>query len=142
MVKRFDHVTFVVRDAEAAKRFFRLRGFQEIQSVMISGKTMEDYMGVRNIEADHVTLAIENPHVEVQLLHYRHPDAIADSDIARPNRLGFNHLCFAVDDLEAEVARLTASGVKLRNKIMDFHNRKLVFLHGPEDITVELAQWH
>jgi catechol 2,3-dioxygenase-like lactoylglutathione lyase family enzyme len=109
--------------------------------VVISGKTMEDYMGVRNIEADHITLAIENPHAEVQLLHYRHPDAIADSDIARPNRLGFNHLCFAVDDLEAEVARLTASGVKLRNEIMDFHNHKLVFLRGPEDITIELAQW-
>jgi len=25
---------------------------------------------------------------------------------------------------------------------MDFHDRKLVFLVGPEDITVELAQWH
>jgi len=24
---------------------------------------------------------------------------------------------------------------------MDFLSRKLVFLHGPEDITVELAQW-
>jgi hypothetical protein len=24
---------------------------------------------------------------------------------------------------------------------MEFHNRKLVFLRGPEDITVELAQW-
>jgi len=24
---------------------------------------------------------------------------------------------------------------------MDFHDRKLVFLRGPEGITVELAQW-
>jgi catechol 2,3-dioxygenase-like lactoylglutathione lyase family enzyme len=141
MVKRFDHVTFVVRDVEAAKRFFGLLGFRETQAVVISGKTMEDYMGVRNIEADHITLAIENPHAEVQLLHYRNPDVIPDSNIGKPNRLGFNHLCFAVDDLEAEVARLTASGVKLCNKIMDFHNRKLVFLRGPEDITIELAQW-
>jgi catechol 2,3-dioxygenase-like lactoylglutathione lyase family enzyme len=142
MVKRFDHVTFVVRDIEAAKRFFGLLGFRETRSVVVSGKTMDDYMGVSNIEADHVTLAIENPHAEVQLLHYRRPNAIVDADVARPNRLGFNHLCFAVDDLEAEVAKLTASGVKLRNKIMDFHNRRLVFLHGPEDITIELAQWH
>ena len=35
---------------------------------------MEDYMDVKNIEADHITLAIENPHTEVQLLNYRHPD--------------------------------------------------------------------
>ena len=141
MVKKFDHVTIVVLDVEAAKRFFALLGFKETKSVAISGKAMEDYMGVKDIEADHVTFAIENPHTEVQLLHCRHPDAIVDTDIAKLNKLGFNHICFAVDDLRAEVAKLTAAGVRLRNRIMDFHDRKLVFLHGPEDITVELAQW-
>jgi catechol 2,3-dioxygenase-like lactoylglutathione lyase family enzyme len=103
---------------------------------------MEEYMGIKDIEAYHDTLAIENPHTEVQLLHYHRPNAIADADIGKLNKLGFNHICFAVDDLDAEVAKLTAAGVKLRNKVMDFHNRKLVFLQGPEDITVELAQWH
>jgi catechol 2,3-dioxygenase-like lactoylglutathione lyase family enzyme len=141
MVKSFDHVTIVVRDVEAAKRFFALLGFKEVKSVVISGKVMEDYMGVKDIEADHITLAIENPHTEVQLLHYRRPGAIADADIGKLNKLGFNHICFSVDDLDSEVAKLTAAGVKLRNKVMEFHNRKLVFLQGPEDITVELAQW-
>jgi hypothetical protein len=42
---------------------------------------------------------------------------------------------------EAVVARLKAKGIQLRNEIMDFHNRKLVFLSGPEGITVELAEW-
>jgi catechol 2,3-dioxygenase-like lactoylglutathione lyase family enzyme len=142
MVKSFDHITIVVHDIEAAKRFFALHGFKETKSVVISGKVMEDYMGIKDIEADHVTLAIENPHTEVQLLHYHRPGAIADADIGKLNKLGFNHICFAVDDLDSEVAKLTAAGVKLRNKVMEFHNRKLVFLHGPEDITVELAQWH
>jgi catechol 2,3-dioxygenase-like lactoylglutathione lyase family enzyme len=142
VVRNFDHVTIVVRDVAAAKHFFGLLGFKEVKSVVISGKVMEDYMGVAGIEADHVTLAIEHPHSEVQLLHYRHPEMIVDSNIAKLNKLGFNHVCFAVDDLQAEIAKLTAAGVKLRNKMMDFHNRKLVFVHGPEDITIELAEWH
>ncbi len=142
MVRNFDHVTIVVRDVEAAKRFFALLGFKEVKSVVISGKVMEDYMGVKGIEAEHVTLAIENPHTEVQLLRYRKPEMIVDADILKPNKLGFNHICFAVDDLEAEIAKLTAAGVRLRNKMMDFHNRKLVFVYGPENITVELAEWH
>ena len=142
MIKKFDHVTLVVRDVDAAKHFFTVLGFREIKSVVISGKIMEDYMGVTGIEADHITLAIENPHTEVQLLHYRHPDMIADVNVTKLNRLGFNHVCFAVDDLDAEIAKLTAAGVKLRNKVMDFHDRKLVFVHGPEDVTIELAQWH
>ncbi len=142
MIKQFDHVTLVVRDLNAARMFFGLLGFQETTAVVISGKIMDDYMGVSGIEADHVTLAIENPHTEVQLLHYRHPEMIDDRDIRQLNKIGFNHICFAVDDLEAEIAKLTAAGVKLRNKMMDFHSRKLVFLDGPEGVTVELAEWH
>ncbi len=144
MVKNFDHVTIVVRDVDAAKRFFALLGFSATQSVVISGKTMEDYMGVAGIEAEHVTLALENvtPRTEVQLLRYLHPEALADANIAKLNKLGFNHICFAVDDLDAEVAKLKAAGVRLRNDVMRFHNRKLVFLDGPEDVTIELAEWH
>ena len=44
------------------------------------------------------------------------------------NKVGFNHVCFAVDDLNAMIARLTAGGARLRNDVMDFHNRKLVFV--------------
>ncbi len=142
MIRKFDHVTIVVRDVDGAKRFFGLLGFKEVTSVVISGPVMDEYMGIPGIEADHVTLAIENPHTEVQLLHYRRPEAVPDAAIDRLNKLGFNHVCFSVDDLDAEVARLTAAGVKLRNKVMDFHSRKLVFLRGPEDVTIELAQWH
>jgi hypothetical protein len=25
---------------------------------------------------------------------------------------------------------------------MDFHSRKLVFIEGPEGVTIELAEWH
>jgi catechol 2,3-dioxygenase-like lactoylglutathione lyase family enzyme len=142
MVKAFDHVTIVVRDVDAAKRFFALLGFKEIKSVVISGNVMDDYMGIKGLKADHVTLAIENPHTEVQLLHYHHPQAITDANISKLNKVGFNHVCFRVDDLDAEIARLTAAGVTLRNTMMDFNSRKLVFLNGPEDVTVELAEWH
>ena len=65
----------------------------------------------------------------------------ADSNIERLEKIGFNHVCFAVDDIEAEVARLRAQGVAARNELMEFHSRKLIFLEGPEGITVELSEW-
>ena len=143
MVTRFDHITFVVRDVDKAKDFFALLGFMEQRSVLLSGEKASRYMGIPGIEAEHVTLALANaiPRVEVQLLRYHHPEPIRDSDIARLNKLGFNHVCFTVEDVEAEVRRLRASGVELRNEIMEFLDRKLVFLSGPEGVTVELAQW-
>jgi catechol 2,3-dioxygenase-like lactoylglutathione lyase family enzyme len=134
MIKHFDHVTIVVRDVEAAKQFFGLLGFKEDKSVVIAGQPFATYMGVDGLEAEHVTLVLSNvsPRAEVQLLKYRHPDPIPDPNIGNLSKLGFNHVCFTVDDLEAEVARLKAHGVQLRNEVMDFHNRKLVFLSGPE----------
>jgi len=143
MVTHFDHVTIVVRDVGKAKAFFALLGFVEQQSVVISGGQFSRYMRVPGIEAEHVTLALADatPRVEVQLLRYRHPEPIPDVDIGRLDKLGFNHVCFTVEDIEAEVRRLTASGIELRNEVMEFHDRKLVFLAGPEGVTVELAQW-
>jgi catechol 2,3-dioxygenase-like lactoylglutathione lyase family enzyme len=144
MLKNFDHVTIVVKDVEAARKFFGLLGFKEGKSVVIAGKQFSDYMGVDGIEAEHVTLVLANvsPRTEVQLLKYHHPDPLADPAITNLTKLGFNHVCFAVDDLAAEVTRLTANGIKLRNEMMVFHDRKLVFLSGPEGVTVELAEWN
>ena len=143
MLRNFDHVTIAVRDVAAAKRFFGLLGFREEKTVLISGEKFARYMGVDGIEAEHITLVHESatPRLEVQILRYLHPEPRVDPNAARLDRLGFNHVCFAVDDVEAEVRRLVAGGVSVRNEVMEFHDRKLVFLIGPEDITVELAQW-
>ena len=144
MVRHFEHVTIAVRDVEAAKRFFALLGFEEEISTVIKGPIMDAYMGVPGIEAEHVTLAMKGaaPRLEVQLLRYRQPSVPDEPRLARLDRLGFNHVCFAVDDLVAEVARLEAAGVKRRNEIMDFHGRKLVFLAGPEGVVIELSERH
>jgi catechol 2,3-dioxygenase-like lactoylglutathione lyase family enzyme len=143
MVKSFDHVTIVVRDVDAAKRFFGLLGFREVQSVVISGHEMDDYMGVPGMEAEHVTLELtgSSPRSEVQLLRYRHPTPRPDPGIRDLTKLGFNHVCFAVDDLEAQLRTIEQGGFGPRNEVMEFHDRKLVFLSGPEGITVELAEW-
>ena len=144
MIQRFDHVTIVVTDIEKAKEFFGLLGFEEALSVVISGERFSDYMGIEGIEAHHVTLAHAHasPRMEVQLLKYRHPDPMPDPNITTLNRVGFNHVCFAVDDIEAELKKLEANGIKPLNEILNFHDRKLVFIPGPEGVTLELAQWH
>jgi catechol 2,3-dioxygenase-like lactoylglutathione lyase family enzyme len=143
MLKHFDHVTVCVRDLAAAKRFFALLGFEEDKSVVISGKRFADYMGLDEIEADHVTLVVPgaSPRLEVQLLYYRRPEAQIDPDISRLDKIGFNHICFAVDDAAATVERLKAAGVEVRGELEGFHQRRLFFLTGPEGITVELAEW-
>jgi len=144
MVGHFDHITLVVRDVEAAKRFFALLGFEHDRSVVISGEIFSTYMGVPGIEAEHVTLALAGavPRAEVQLLAYLTPHPVPNPLIDDLRTVGFNHVCFAVDDLETELRRLRAAGIETRTDVLDFHGRKLVFLRGPEGITVELSERH
>jgi catechol 2,3-dioxygenase-like lactoylglutathione lyase family enzyme len=144
MVRHFDHMTVVVRDLDRARRFFGLLGFKEAISVVIAGEPFASYMGLPEIEADHVTLVLENatPRTEIQLLHYRNPESIPDPHIRELNKVGFNHICFATDDIEAEIRNMREGGFETRNAVLDFHSRKLVFLDGPEGVVVELSQWH
>ena len=144
MIRHIDHVTVVVRDVARAKTFFSLLGFVEDKSVIISGPTFARYMGIEGIEAEHITLVSKEskPRFEIQLLRYIRPEHLAEANVETLAKPGYNHICFAVTDLEAEVKRLTSQGVSLRTDVLDFHARKLVFLSGPEGITVELAEWH
>ncbi|MEM7225612.1 MAG: VOC family protein [Pseudomonadota bacterium] len=142
MVRNPDHVTIVVKDLDGAKAFFALLGFEEGLTTVISGPVMDAYMGIPGIEAEHVTLVLKDctPHFDIQLLKYRNPESANDPKVRDLSRVGFNHLCFRSDDIEADVARLKAAGVTFRNEMMDFRGLKLVFFEGPEGITLELAQ--
>ena len=144
MILHLDHMTVVVRNVAEAKTFFSLLGFVVEKSVVIAGAPFDRYMGVEGFEAEHVTLVSTQaqPRFEIQLLRYIRPTQLPEAHVKDLAKLGYNHICFAVTDLDAEVKRLTSQGVHLRNEVMDFHARKLVFLSGPEGITVELAEWH
>ncbi|HEY7440364.1 MAG TPA: VOC family protein [Acidimicrobiia bacterium] len=140
---RFDHLTMLVTDLDEAERFLAQLGFCVTRSVVISGDEMDAYMGIKGLEADHVTLSVPGaePHEEVQLLRFHRPDAVPDAGSGRLDRFGFNHVCFRVPDLDATAAKLVAAGFTARNEAMVFHDRKLVFFNGPEGVIVELAQW-
>ena len=144
MIIRFDHCTIVVEDEEEAKRFFAILGFREDVAVVIKGERFAEYLGVPGIEARHITLVAEGvtPRTEVQLLRYLSPDPFPDPHIRDLNKLGLNHVCFAVKDIEDIVKRMEAAGFQTRAGILDFHSRKLVFLWGPGGVTIELSQWN
>ncbi|MCX4781691.1 VOC family protein [Streptomyces sp. NBC_01264] len=143
MLKHFDHVTVAVSDPAAAIAFFTLLGFAPDKDVIIKGPEMDQYMGIDDLEARHITLVLRDscPRLEVQLLHFLKPAAETAGATAPPERLGFHHICFAVSGIDDLIDRVTAAGLKVRNQPMTFHDRKLVFLEGPDGITVELAEW-
>ncbi len=98
MVRSFDHLTIVVRDPASARAFFAVLGFREAMSVIIKGEVFARYMGVPGIEAEHITLVLENasPRAEIQLLRYLHARGTPRRAISRRlNKIGDEpHLLF------------------------------------------------
>ena len=133
-----------IDDEAEAKRFFAVLGFVEDMTVVIEGARFADYMGIPGIEARHITLVAAGvtPRTEVQLLRYLDPAALPDAEIRDLDRIGFNHVCFAVDDIAAVVKQVEDAGFRTRAGILDFHSRKLAFLWGPDGVTVELSEWY
>ena len=144
MLRNPDHVTIAVADAATAIAFFALLGFRKEHVATIDGGEPARYMGMPDMKAQHITLALEGvePRFEIQLLEFD-PTA-ADDPGAHPTnrrRRGYNHLAFRVDDIAAVTAHLHANGVKMLSDEMDYISRKLRFFEGPEGITLELVQW-
>jgi catechol 2,3-dioxygenase-like lactoylglutathione lyase family enzyme len=137
----FDHMTIVVTDLPEAERFFGLLGFEETIAVVASGETIAGYMGIPGWESDHVTLALKDAgvHQEIQLLRFHQPTVEVDAGTGTLDRTGFNHVCFRVNDMAAMLEHLAANGITPRNEILDYHDKKLVFLDGP-GVVVELAE--
>jgi 4-hydroxyphenylpyruvate dioxygenase-like putative hemolysin len=57
------------------------------------------------------------------------------------NTLGIRHIAFAVEDIEAVVAKLKKKGAELFGEIQNYENTyKLCYVRGPEGIILELAE--
>ena len=145
-----DHITLAVVDAEAAIDFFALLGFSKGHVTVIDGGEPAEYMGMSDMWARHITLTLDgaDPPFEIQLLQFDPPPGAldpqpGDDDVALPTnhrKRGFNHLAFAVDDIEATTAHLETNGVPMLSNEMDYIGRKLRLFEGPEGITLEMVE--
>jgi methylmalonyl-CoA/ethylmalonyl-CoA epimerase len=66
----------------------------------------------------------------VELLEPAHPDSPIGKFVAKRGP-GIHHVCFAVDDLEAALARCRAAGVRLIDEVprLGAEGKRIAFLH-------------
>ncbi|MGZ4676737.1 MAG: VOC family protein [Acidimicrobiia bacterium] len=139
-----DHVTIAVADAPGAIDFFELLGFRKGHVATIDGGRPAEYMGMPDMKAQHITLALEGsePRFEIQLLVFDPtPGEDPGEHPTNRRRRGYNHLAFRVDDIEAATEHMVTNGVTMLSDEMDYISRRLRFFEGPEGITLELVQW-
>ncbi len=66
------------------------------------------------------------------------PDVKAAAEL---NRLGLEHFGFDVDDIETDIARFEAAGVRVVLPITEVAGgTRLAYIEGPDDVLIELVQ--
>ena len=131
MVKQIEHLGIAVESIDATvKTFESLLGTECYKEEMVESE------GVRT-----AFLMVGNSKIE--LLEATNEDS-AIAKYLQKNRGGFHHVAFEVDDIEAELERLTSEGFQLIHKTPKggADNKRIAFLHpkSTHGLLVELCQ--
>jgi catechol 2,3-dioxygenase-like lactoylglutathione lyase family enzyme len=143
-LKRMDNVLIVVDDLEAVKGFFIELGLRLEGEQTVEGAEVGRLIGLgENVRA---TLAmLRTPDGQgIELDKFHTPDAVrfgpAPPAHAPVNTLGIRRVMFAVEDLDAMVARLRAGGAEVIGEMQYGDTYRLAYIRGPEGIIVALAE--
>jgi catechol 2,3-dioxygenase-like lactoylglutathione lyase family enzyme len=139
-VKRMDNVLIVVDDLEAAKAFFVELGLRLEGETTVEGPAIGRLIGLEDVRA---TLAmLRTPDGQgIELDKFHTPAAVRFGPVDAPvNTLGIRRVMFAVDCLDALVARLQAHGAEVIGEMQYEDTYRLAYIRGPEGIIVALAE--
>jgi len=140
-IQRIDHVGVIVRDLAAAKAFFIDFGLEVIGGGSLEGEVVDRIVGLDGVKNAFVMLRTPDGQANIELITFSSPSD--DGAIPQPsaNTLGIRHIAFAVENIEAVVARLKKNGAEPFSAIQQYENSyKLCYVRGPEGMIIELAE--
>src|SRR6478752_2303679 len=140
-VQRLEHIGIVVDDLAAATAFFVALGLQLEGEASVEGGSVDRINGLEGVRADVVILRTPDGNGKIELAKYPSPAYDGDAGPAPANAPGIRHVLFAVDDIEASLARLQAHGAELVGELVNYADSYwLCYVRGPAGIIVELAE--
>ncbi|MHB8241914.1 MAG: VOC family protein [Solirubrobacteraceae bacterium] len=140
-IQRMDHVGIVVEDLAAASAFFVELGLELQGEASVEGSWVDRVVGLEGVQAEIAMMQTPDGHGRLELAKFHAPSGPAGDAHAPANTPGIRHVTFAVDDLDAVVARLQAHGTELVGEVERYKDSyRLCYVRGPEGIIVELAE--
>ncbi|RQO63800.1 glyoxalase [Variovorax sp. KBW07] len=139
-IKRMDNILIVVDDLEAVKAFFIELGLELEGETTVEGPDVGKLIGLGDVRS---TIAmLRTPDGQgIELDKFHTPDAVRFGPVDAPvNALGLRRIMFAVDGIDAVVARMQAHGADLIGQMQYGASYKLAYIRGPEGILVGLAE--
>lgn len=140
-LQRIDHVGIVVDELAAAKQFFLDLGMEVMGEGVVEGEWVERIIGLQDVKEDIVMLRTPDGEANIELVKFHTPVDEHGIQPSHSNTLGIRHIAFAVGDIDAIVEKLKANDVGLIGEVQTYEDSyKLCYVHGPENIILELAE--
>jgi catechol 2,3-dioxygenase-like lactoylglutathione lyase family enzyme len=140
-VQRMDNVGIVVEDLDAAITFFNELGLALEGRMPIEGEWAGRVTGLHGQRVEIAMLRTPDGHGRIELSRFDAPAIAGDHRRAPVNSLGYLRVMFAVDDLDATLARLGKLGATVVDEVVDYQGiYRLCYIRGPEGILIGLAQ--
>jgi catechol 2,3-dioxygenase-like lactoylglutathione lyase family enzyme len=139
-IRRTDNVLIVVDDLEAVKAFFLELGLRLEGESTVEGPSVGRLIGLGDVRATLATLRTPDG-FGIELDKFHTPATVRFGPVDAPmNTLGIRRVMFAVDDIDAVVARMRAFGAELIGEMQYEAAYKLAYIRRPEGIVVGLAE--
>jgi catechol 2,3-dioxygenase-like lactoylglutathione lyase family enzyme len=136
-----DHVGIVVDDLAAATEFFVQLGLELRGEGAVEGRPADSIVGLDGVRMNFAFLQTPDGHGRLELIKFHSPSHEGDNPHAPANMPGIRHVAFVVEDIDAVVAGLRASGVELVGELVRYEDGYwLCYVRGPDGIIVELAE--
>jgi glyoxylase I family protein len=138
-----DHTGFTVSDLERSLAFWQdVLGFELSHRAHQKGQLAEQITGVPGAE---ILIAVLNaPGHKIELLEYRAPPEREKIE-ARPCDVGSVHVALTVDDLDALLATIAASGWSAAGTPQTLSvgpnaGKRVIYVRDPDGTTIEFMQ--
>lgn len=140
-IQRMDHVGIVVDDLADAVAFFVELGLELQGEAPIEGDLVDRVVGLDGVRAQIAMLRTPDGHGRLELTKFHTPATDGGYQRAPANASGIRHVAFAVDDIDAVLARVRARGAELVGGLGRYQDSyRLCYVRGPGGIIVELAE--
>jgi catechol 2,3-dioxygenase-like lactoylglutathione lyase family enzyme len=136
-----EHVGIVVDDLAAATEFFAELGLEMQGEGAVEGRWVDRIVGLDGVRTEFAMMQTPDGNGRLELVRFHSPPNQGDSRHAPANTRGIRHIAFAVEDIDAVVARLRARGAELVGELERYVDLyRLCYVRGPEGIIIELAE--
>ena len=140
-----DHTGITVSNLERSLEFWRdVLGFELSHTAHQTGELAREITGVAGAELKLAVLKAPGGH-KIELLEYlAPPDRTKHADL-RPCDVGSVHVALTVNDLDAVLQRIAASGWKTAGKPQTLQSgpnagKRVVYVRDPDGTTIEFMQ--